>query len=80
MSLATQISSLANRIAAEFKTVRTDIAGKASTSTGTTFPTNPVAGQMFVNTTTKCTYIYNGSAWDELSRPNAVEPLLLIGI
>lgn len=55
-------------------------AAAPTTPTGTSFPAGPVAGQTFLNTTTKCSYIYNGTGWDELSRPNAVEPLLLIGI
>jgi hypothetical protein len=124
MSLATQISSLASRIATEIKAVRTELAsglsGKASTShthalsslsgtaistpssgqvltydgtswanaspsapnmaTGTSFPSGPAAGQQFFRTDVKIAYIYNGSAWDELSRPNSIEPLLLIGI
>lgn len=51
-----------------------------ATPTGTSFPSNPVAGQFFTRTDQKISYIYNGSAWDELSRPNPIEPLLLIGI
>jgi hypothetical protein len=58
----------------------TSLAGKASMTTGTSFPSSPVAGQMFVNTTNKCSFIYNGTGWDELSRPNRIEPMLLIGI
>lgn len=124
MSLATQISSLASRIAQEVKAVRSELAsglaGKASTShthaisslsdaaisapssgqvlsyngtawanatpsapsmaTGTSFPSSPTAGQQFFRTDVKIAYIYNGSGWDELSRPNRIEPLLLIGI
>lgn len=56
------------------------LAAKIDKSSGTSFPGSPVLGQIFVNTATKCSYIYNGSAWDELTRPNRIEPLLLIGI
>ena len=55
-------------------------AGAAIATTGTAFPSTPSAGQTFLNTTTKCSYIYTGTDWDELSRPNRVEPMLLIGI
>lgn len=59
----------------------TDLASKAPAGTsGTGFPASPVIGQIFVNSTTKCIYAYSGSAWEELSRPNSIEPLLLIGI
>lgn len=58
----------------------TALAAKASLTTGTAFPAGPTAGQMFLNTTTKCSYMYNGTGWDKLSRPNDIEPMLLIGI
>lgn len=65
MSLVTQISALATRIAQEFNSVRSEIAGISAGGfeTGTSFPSNPSVGQTFFMTDEKVAYIYSGDSW-----------------
>ncbi len=65
---------------ADVTNLQTTLNGKADESVGTSFPTSPTANQLFVHTTKKTVYIYSGTEWIEFARPNAIEPLLLIGI
>lgn len=65
MSLATQIASLASRIATEFNTLRSEIASlpAGGMETGTSFPSNPDMGQMFFMSDDKVAYVYDGTNW-----------------
>lgn len=65
MSLATQIASLASRIASEFNQLRSEIASlpAGGMETGTSFPSNPDTGQMFFMSDDKVAYVYDGANW-----------------
>lgn len=65
MSLVSQVTALASRIATEFNAVRSEIAAipAGSFAVGTTFPTSPQVGQTFFMSDDKVAYIYSGEAW-----------------
>lgn len=69
MSLVTQIAALATRVAQEFNSVRSEIAGIPSGTfpTGDSFPVAPALGQTFFETTEKVAYIYGGEFWIPLN-------------
>jgi len=65
MSLVSQITALASRIASEFNAVRSEIAAlpAGNFQTGTSFPSTPAMGQTFFMSDEKVAYIYSGEAW-----------------
>lgn len=65
MSLVSQITALASRIASEFNAVRSEIAAlpAGNFQTGTTFPSSPSIGQTFFMSDEKVAYIYGGENW-----------------
>jgi hypothetical protein len=65
MSLVSQITALASRIASEFNAVRSEIAAlpAGNFETGTSFPNSPSVGQTFFATDVKTAYIYSGTDW-----------------
>jgi hypothetical protein len=65
MSLVSQITALATRIASEFIAVRSEIAAlpAGNFETGTSFPENASVGQTFFATNVKTAYIYDGENW-----------------
>jgi len=65
MSLVSQITALASRIASEFNAVRSEIAAlpAGNFETGTSFPGNPSVGQTFFMSDQKVAYIYSGENW-----------------
>lgn len=69
MSLVSQITALAARIADEFNAVRSEISeiGGGGLETGTSFPASPTTGQLFLRTDTQSVYAYGGTDWILLS-------------
>jgi hypothetical protein len=69
MSLVTQIAALATRVAEEFNSVRSQIAGipAGTFPAGDSFPVAPTLGQTFFETTEKVAYIYGGEFWIPLN-------------
>lgn len=65
MSLTSQITALASRIASEFNAVRSEIASMPSGDVeyGTSFPSSPQKGQMFFMDDEQVAYIYGGANW-----------------
>jgi len=65
MSLVSQITALAARIAEEFNSVRSEISAlpAGTFETGTGFPASPAVGQTFFMTDEKVAYIYSGDSW-----------------
>ena len=65
MSLVSQITALAARIAEEFNSVRSEISAlpAGTFETGTSFPASPAVGQTFFMTDEKVAYIYSGESW-----------------
>lgn len=65
MSLVSQITALAARIADEFNAVRSEISAlpAGAFATGTSFPASPAVGQTFFMTDEKVAYIYSGEGW-----------------
>lgn len=69
MSLVSQVTALASRIASEFNTVRSEISSLETGNfpTGETFPFSPSTGQTFFETTQKVAYVYSGEFWIPLN-------------
>lgn len=66
MSLVSQITSLASRVAAEFKTVRTEIAASAGgIKVSDTAPANPTTGMEWMDSTTGQTFVWYDGFWVE---------------
>lgn len=65
MSLVSQITALASRIATEFNAVRSEISSLPAGrfETGTSFPSSPQMGQTFFMSDEKVAYIYSGESW-----------------
>jgi hypothetical protein len=65
MSLVSQITALAARIADEFNSVRSEISAlpTGDVEYGNSFPTSPRKGQMFFMDDEQIAYIYGGSNW-----------------
>lgn len=65
MSLVSQITALAARIADEFNAVRSEISAlpAGNFQTGENFPEDPSVGQTFFMTDIKVAYIYSGENW-----------------
>lgn len=65
MSLVSQITALAARIADEFNAVRSEISALPSGDVeyGNSFPSSPRKGQMFFMDDEQIAYIYGGANW-----------------
>lgn len=65
MSLVSQITALATRIAQEFVAVRSEISSLPAgrLETGNSFPTSPEMGQTFFVADEKVAYVYSGESW-----------------
>jgi len=75
MSSATQIATLASRIASEFNQLRSEIASlpAGGMETGTSFPSNPDMGQMFFMSDDKVAYVYDGTNWLAMTPTSSFE-------
>lgn len=65
MSLVSQITALAGRIADEFNSVRSEISSLPAgrLEVGASFPASPQMGQTFFMSDEKVAYVYSGESW-----------------
>ena len=75
MSLVTQITALASRIATEFNAVRSEIASLPSGDVeyGNSFPSSPRKGQMFFMDDDQVAYIYGGTNWIPMTPVTSID-------
>lgn len=75
MSLVSQITALAARIAEEFNSVRSEISSLPSGDVeyGTSFPSSPRKGQMFFMDDEQIAYIYGGANWIPMTPVTSVD-------
>jgi len=75
MSLVSQITALAGRIADEFNSVRSEISSLPSGDVeyGTSFPSSPRKGQMFFMDDEQIAYIYGGTNWIPMTPVSSID-------
>jgi hypothetical protein len=75
MSLASQITALASRIAVEFNSVRSEISSLPSGDVeyGEAFPPSPRKGQMFFMDDEQIAYIYGGANWIPMTPVTSID-------